>query len=365
MTRVLRCTRIKRRILRPTSLYGASAPTVGQWVPGTPRYGRVGSFILAAFLTASCAFGADGQKQPQQQPASQPPAWRGIFPKPPDEVVRALKITRGQSFEDGYVFINGKYLPPPYRVERYGNIIRINDIQVTPQIVPWAEIAKTQKGFAVRRIGPEPEEAPQAAEEAAEEEKEAESANAAEEQQPQPQPKPHPRRDRLSLEELFGEKPIEPKNETAPKPAARPQQEKPRATPKKTQRSVTEVVTFEGKFIPDDTTAAHLAKMDGIRTNIDSKLRAGGYIFFGSRYPLTSGNASTAKYMVGKLPEIMRRNTSHDAFINDMHRAGLSFLSQKIMDDLFRNRFDFLNLLERAKKQSGRDKWREILDTQR
>ena len=362
MTRVLRCTRIKRRILRPTSLNGASAPTVGQWVPGTPRYGRVGSFILAAFLAAAAAFGAEAQKQPQQ--ANQPPAWRGIFPKPPDEVARALKITRGQPFEDGYVFINGKYEPPPYTVERYGNVIRINGIQVTREIVSWAEIAKTQKGFAVRRAGDEPEAAPQTEEETApEEEKESETASAAEEQ---PRPRPQQRRDRLSLEELFGEKPVESRHETAPKPAAQPQQpKKPRAAARKPQRPAADVVTFEGEFIPDETTAAHVAKMNDMRTKIDSKLRAGGYIFFGSRYPLTVGNATTAKYMVGKLPEIMRRNTSRDAFVSDMHRAGLSYLPPKVMDDLFRNRFDFLNLLERAKKQSGRDKWREILDTPR
>ena len=360
MTRVLRCTRIKRRILRPTSLNGASAPTVGQWVPGTPRYGRVGSFILAAFLAAAAAFGAEAQKQPQQ--ANPPPAWRGIFPKPPDEVVRALKITIGQPFMDGYVFINGKYEPPPYRVERYGNVIRINGIQVTPQIVKWADIAKTQKGFAVRRVGPEPEEAPQTEDESAEEEKEAEVAPQAEEQ---PQPRHQPRRDRLSLEELFGEKPIEAKYEPASKPEMRPIQEKPRKASKKPQRPVAEVVVFDGEFIPDETTKAYVENMNGMRTKIDSKLRAGGYIFFGSRYPLTTGNASMAKYMVDRLPEIMKRNSSHDAFANDMHRAGLSHLPPKVIDDLFRNRFDFLNLLERAKKQSGRDKWREIHDTQR
>ena len=364
MTRVLRCTRIKRRILRPTSLNGASAPTVGQWVPGTPRYGRVGSFILAAFLAAAAAFGAEAQKQPQQ--ANQPPAWRGIFPKPPDEVARALKITRGQPFEDGYVFINGKYEPPPYTVERYGNVIRINGIQVTREIVPWTEIAKTQKGFAVRRAGAEPEAAPQTEEEtaaASQEEKESGATSPAEEQ---PRPRPQRRRDRLSLEELFGERPIEPKHETSPKPVAEPQPpKKPRAAARMPQRPAADVVTFEGEFIPDETTEAYVAKMNDERTKIDSNLRAGGYIFFGSRYPYTAGNSTTAKYMVGKLPDIMRRNTSRDAFVIDMHRAGLSFLQPKVMDDLFRNRFDFLNLLERAKKQSGRDKWREILDTQR
>jgi len=364
MTRVLRCTRIKRRILRPTSLNGASAPTLGNWVPGTPCYGRAGSFIFALLVAAFCAFGAGEQPQPQQANV-----WRGIFPKPPDDAVKALQITIGTPFNDGYVFINGKYEPPPYRVERYGNVIRINGIQVSRQIVPWAEIAKTQKGFAVRRVSAEPDqEKDAAARDAAGEDEEKDEPSAPQEQPaaaaPRQNPVPHPRRDSLSLEELFGEKPAaaraeweEPKIAERPAPAARP---KPQQRSKR--RTPAEVVVFDGEFKHDETTLAHLAKMNDLRTKIDSKLRAGGYIFFGTRYPLTVGNANMTKYMVGKLPDIMRRNTSRDAFVNDMHRAGLSFLPPKVMDDLFRNRLDFLNLQERAKKQIRQDKWRDEMD---
>ena len=67
------------------------------------------------------------------------PQIKNTFPKPSAAAVQALKVTVGKPFSAGYVFIDGKYLPPPYKVERYGTVIRINGCQVTREIVPWNE----------------------------------------------------------------------------------------------------------------------------------------------------------------------------------------------------------------------------------
>lgn len=94
------------------------------------------AFILASF--ALCALAA------------------GAFPAIPKESAKALGVTRGRPFSEGIVFVNGKYLPPPYVVERWGTGIRINKIPVTGQIISWNEFLKTQKNVRVEKIEPEP-----------------------------------------------------------------------------------------------------------------------------------------------------------------------------------------------------------------
>lgn len=78
----------------------------------------------------------------------------GAFPAIPKESAKALGVTRGRPFSEGIVFVNGKYLPPPYVVERWGTGIRINKIPVTGQIISWNEFLKTQKNVKV--VEPEP-----------------------------------------------------------------------------------------------------------------------------------------------------------------------------------------------------------------
>ena len=69
------------------------------------------------------------------------------MPEIPKASVKALGRTKGGSFSSGVVFVEGKYIEPPYVVERWGNGIRINSTPVTGQIVIWNEFLKTQKGI--------------------------------------------------------------------------------------------------------------------------------------------------------------------------------------------------------------------------
>ena len=69
----------------------------------------------------------------------------------PKASARALGVTRGKSFSSGAVFVNGKFLAPPYVVERWGTGIRINQTPVTDQVVEWTEFLKTQRGFKMTK----------------------------------------------------------------------------------------------------------------------------------------------------------------------------------------------------------------------
>lgn len=74
------------------------------------------------------------------------PVQNGGFEKVPPAALKALAVTRGKAFNSGLVFVNGKLVPPPYVVSRYGTAIVVNDRQVTGQIIPWSKFQGTQKG---------------------------------------------------------------------------------------------------------------------------------------------------------------------------------------------------------------------------
>ena len=78
------------------------------------------------------------------------------FQPVPKESAKALGRTRGKPFSLGAVFVNGKYLEPPYVVERWGTGIRINQMPVTGQIVDWNEFLKTQPDVKVEKKESEP-----------------------------------------------------------------------------------------------------------------------------------------------------------------------------------------------------------------
>ena len=47
------------------------------------------------------------------------------FAPNPKGAFKALKGEKGKPVKTGMVFIDGKYIPPPYSVERYGLVLRV------------------------------------------------------------------------------------------------------------------------------------------------------------------------------------------------------------------------------------------------
>lgn len=263
------------------------------------------------------------------------------FERPQIEALKALRATVGKPFSSGYVFVDGRYINPPYTVQRYGNVIRINGIQVTGQIIPWGDFVMTQSGAKVTK---------------------SESTPAAEtvlDEEPQEAPKEEPKTEKAeesseeetSLDDLFADEPAETKK--ASEPVKKPVVQRP----KPQQPVVTTTYSFEGEFKHNTKTISYIKAINNERSKIEMNLRKGGYYFFGSRYKAVSGNASMAKYVINKLPPILKANTDSDSCANALRSAGLSYLPVALMDDLYRNRFGYIMLERRLKSDRITNGW--------
>ena len=99
-----------------------------------------------------------------------------------------------------------------------------------------------------------------------------------------------------------------------------------------------------------------------MRTEIDSILRNGGFICFGSSYSRVSGDARSAFMLLEKLPELQRRSGNLTAFRSAVRAAGLVYLNEVLCEELFRNRVDYPRLQERFSKLKREKEWTNMLD---
>ena len=227
----------------------------------------------------------------------------------PKESAKALGVTRGKAFSSGAVFVNGKYIEPPYVVERWGTGIRINSIPVTGQVIDWTEFAKTQPGVKVEKsAAQEPVAAPVAAPAQVDV-------------------------DASSLDDLFDDDPKPAKKATAWHPAAA----RPAAKP-------TVSYTLSGEFVPNEATQAMVERINSTRTDIDRIVRAGGFICFGDTYSQVSGDARTLREMLATLPDLLQHAESAQDFSAKVRAARLVYLHEVLRNDLYRNRVDYRKL---------------------
>ena len=268
-------------------------------------------------------------------------AFEGVaFQEIPKASAKALGVTRGKPFRSGMVFVNGKYVAPPYVIERWGTGIRINAIPVTGQIIEWDEFLKTQSGVKVTKTEekvvetpPPPPPPPVAAEATAP----AQEITAA------------------SLDALFDDVPP-PKKAASSAPAVRtpvfstPQQPK-----------VTVSYAIEGEFVSNDASKALVKRINAARTEIDRLLRADGFICFGDAYSRVVGDARTAKRLMAKLPELQQHSNTIDEFRAGVRSANLVYLNEILCDQLFENRVDYRKLKERRVKMQQASSYDDIL----
>ncbi len=274
--------------------------------------------LLAAAL-AACAAGAAEV--------------RNSFEAVPKQALVELKATVGRPFSSGLVFLDGKFIPPPYKVERYGTALRINGQQVTRQIIPWDDFLKTQAGVRVERVEAPASETPAAVEEEA--------------------PAEPSYSDDLSddFDDLFDDNP-KPKKKTS-RPAAR----RPAAPPPPAAK-----VIFDGEFKPNTKTKAMVARLNKYRTDLEVMLRKGGAYFFGTRYSAVRADRAPADMFIEVIPQVMKNCSTFEAFSSAARAKGITYLSEAVLRDLFRNRLDYIKLQERAKAVKDERKWEAMLN---
>lgn len=251
----------------------------------------------------------------------------------PKEGAKALGVTRGKPFSAGAVFINGKYIEPPYVVERWGTGIRINKEPVTGQIIDWNEFLKTQEGVKVEKkteavpVVPVVQQTAPVVEDV----------------------------DSSSLDDLFDDdpKPVKRKNASPIRSSAVTRPSAPRTTVS---------YVLDGEFKANDASKTLVGRINETRTEIDRILRAGGFICFGDAYSRVSGDKRALLSMLDALPELQQRSASVDAFRAGVRSSGLVYLNEVLCEDLFRNRIDYRKLKERRERIKSDQKWSQILE---
>ena len=269
----------------------------------------------------------------------------GAFPEIPRESAKALGVTKGRKFSEGLVFVNGKFIPPPYRVERWGTGIRINKVPVTGQVIDWAEFLKTQPGYK-----PEASAAPAASPASA-------PVSAAPVSAPVPVPAAQAADDYsdATLDDLFDDNPP-PK----PKPASKSSPKPVVAAPAPAEAKPAPVL--EGPFVKNDAVKALVKQVNAARMEIDRTLRSGGFICFGDNYARIVGDSRAAAKLLEALPEIQMKAEDAASFRVAARAAKLVYLHELVCDELFRNRIDYRRLMEHRQKLQKEAEWKRMMD---
>lgn len=253
----------------------------------------------------------------------------------PKESAKALGVTRGKPFSAGMVFVNGKYVEPPYVVERWGTGIRINGQQVTGQVVDWNEFLKTQDGVKVEKTETMVASTPVA--------RSAPAAAASSDDI-----------DASSLDDLFDDD---------PKPAKKAV--KKTATFRPAALAVPKTVVsyaLSGEFKPNDASKALVIRVNATRTEIDRILRSGGFICFGNDYSQVTGDKRTLSSLLDALPELEQRSGTLERFRAGVRSANLVYLNDMLCEDLFKNRIDYRKLMERRERIRSAQNWNQVLE---
>lgn len=300
------------------------SPDFGTTGSGESVLRQCGIFFLS-LLAAHCACGAAQDE----------------FPPVPKAAIAELKRAVGNPVSKGMVFVNGKYLEPPYRVERFGNAISINSVQVTAPIVEWSEFLKQQQGYRVE-IVPYPPEKRMVEEDVPfeiEEEVEVEVSDD-------------------DVEDLFGDEGR--KSDDAAKKNVRKIRKKVKRTEMRRQTVVKEfpsekpprkVVRFDGEFRHNFKVRALLSRIDNERAFVEKRLREGWFLCFGAKYQRAEGDAAAARQVLSQLWRVEKESSSPDGFVSAAQSSGLGFLPVVVLKDLYRNRLDYPRLKNRASGQ--------------
>lgn len=248
-------------------------------------------------------------------------AARAQLPEVTEAALAELGIAYGAPGMSGFVFVEGRYLAPPYTVTRRGNGIFVNRVQVE-QPVAWPRgVEPASAARAVDADGDFETVAPEAA-------------------QPVPaQPVEDEAKEKAvkSIDDLFAD-------EEAPV-AAPPTAAAARPAPAAAAQAVRPP---EGGHTRDK--APVIEGLDRIRAGYEQALSRGEIFFFGQRHNRVNGTYGTARTLMGVLPKALRYAESPLDLQNRLKQGGVYFLDIGICGELFKNRNTFPLLEERLRK---------------
>lgn len=250
----------------------------------------------------------------------------------PKASAKNLGATGGKEIKTGVVFVNGKFIPGPYKVQRWGTGIRINGQFVTGQVVSWNDFVKTQPG--AERIETSVGGGSSASDEDDGGDIEDDGGDSMDDLWADD--------DDMGLDDLFDDEPKAKKAAPAKKPSAK----------KKAAKKPTKKVTYKlkGEFAHNDQTKALLKKINDFRSDIDRQLRLGGMICFGDRYSRVIMDKGPAMKLLEKLPELQQSSTSADELINGIRALRMDFIPRDLCREFYQNRVDYHNLQQLRKK---------------
>lgn len=228
------------------------------------------------------------------------------FEEVPAAANKALKAVKGKPIRTGMVFVNGRYVKPPYVLMRSGTALFVNyNTQVTGQVIPWKTFLATQGGAAAQK--------PAA---------------------------PAQPRTAQSVDDLFADTPPPPSASPAPSAA-----------------SAAEDVDFMSNAQSDRL----LKRINGQRSYYDRRLREGYVIFFGSRYAPVSVEPRSVRALMAMLPEAIRDSNDGADLYARLRGKGFPYMTREICEELVENRADYSALVERRKEMEKADELNKLL----
>ena len=264
-------------------------------------------------------------------------AARAQLPEVTETALAELGTMSGKPSMNGFVFIEGRYIKPPYTVSRRGNAIFINRIQIE-QPVAWP-----------RSVAPAP-----AASRAIDADGDFEPITpaAAQPESPQPTTADVQKKTVQSIDDLFAD------DDDDPAPAPQPAAVQP-VTP-------TSVPTATSPGERERDKALVIEGLERIRVGYEQALMRGEVFFFGQRHNRVNGTYGTARTLMGVLPKALRYAESPLDLQNRLRQGGIYFLDIGICSEIFRHKNTFPLLearlrgieaeeaLEAAKKKDAR-----------
>jgi hypothetical protein len=248
------------------------------------------------------------------------------LPEVSAEAIEALGVTPGTPKRNGFVFIEGRYLSPPYTVSRKGNAIFINRIQVE-QPIAWTAEALTPSAVPLpKKVDPPKKIEPEKLSPFAPAPESSEIVAVPETQVVTPEPAGTAPQVGKTLDALFDE------------PVTNTVTGKDNVTPDKKVPPV--VLTQKQK-------EELRQKLDAIRLRFELGLGQGEIYFFSHKNGRVNGTYGTGRALFMVLPEALRYAQSPQDLLSKLYQGGVSFLDINACTDLYRHKLNFMVLSAR------------------